>query len=71
MNISADASKSIEGNLSVACLICEEPIVLTEMEKSRLMYGLDIDSKVCDNCKNAILYYRRKFESREDWLWKS
>ena len=59
-------SKAMKINLSVGCLICDEPVELNEMEQSRLNYGLGIDSKICDKCKNAILYYRRKFESAEE-----
>ena len=65
-SISADASKAKNVGLSTACLICDEPVLLTDMEKSRLNYGLGIHSKICDKCKYAILYYRRKFESAED-----
>lgn len=61
-----EISKAMKINLSIACLICDEPVALSEMEQSRLNYGLDIHSKICDRCKNAILYYRRKFESGEE-----
>lgn len=52
--------------LGISCLICGESVELDEMELARLNYGLDIHPKICDKCKYAILYYRRKFESDED-----
>lgn len=52
--------------LSIPCLICGESVELDKIELARLDHGLDIHSKICDSCKNAILYYRRKFESGED-----
>ena len=52
--------------LSIACLICGESVELDEMELAKLNHGLDIQPKICDSCKNTILYYRRKFEGRED-----
>lgn len=45
-------------HLSIACLVCGEPVVLDEQEEMRLDYGLPIHSKICDKCKAAILYMR-------------
>ena len=61
-----EVSKAMQVNISIGCLICDESVELSEMERSRLNHGLDIHSKICDKCKNAILYYRRKFESGEE-----
>ena len=60
-----EISKAMGINLSIACLICDEPVALNEMEQSRLNYGLDIDSKICDKCKKAILHYRKELEEKE------
>lgn len=57
---------TITGKLCISCLICGEPVPLTEMEESRLDYGLPIHSKVCDKCKVAILYMREQMEQREN-----
>ncbi len=46
--------------LSIACLVCGEPVVLDEQEKMRLDHGLPIHSKICDKCKAAILYMREQ-----------
>lgn len=51
---------TITGKLCISCLICGEPVPLTEMEESRLNYGMDIHSKICDKCKAAILYMREQ-----------
>ena len=52
-------------NLSVGCLICDQPVNLNEMERSRLNHGLDIHSKICDKCKKVILHYRKELEEKE------
>ncbi|MBO5711564.1 MAG: hypothetical protein J6R47_01885 [Acholeplasmatales bacterium] len=51
--------------LSISCLICRESVELDEMELARLNHGLDIHSKICDNCKKAILHYRKELEEKE------
>ena len=61
-----ELNKAMKVNVSIACLICDEPVALNEMEQSRLNHGLYIHSKICDKCKNAILYYRRKIENGEE-----
>jgi uncharacterized protein YlaI len=48
--------------LSIACLVCGEPVVLDEQEETRLDYGLPIHSKICDKCKAAILYMRKQIQ---------
>ena len=47
-------------HLSIACLVCGEPVTLDEQEEMRLDYGLPIHSKICDKCKAAILYMREQ-----------
>ena len=47
-------------HLSIACLVCGEPVVLDEQEETRLDYGLPIHSKICDKCKEVILYMRER-----------
>ena len=69
-----EVSKAMRINLSIACLICDEPVALSEMEQSRLNHGLDIHSKVCDKCKKAILHYRKELEEKESEkiaIWKN
>lgn len=46
--------------LGVACIICGETIELTPNEETSLYYGHGIGSKVCDKCKQAVLYIREK-----------
>ena len=46
--------------LSMACLVCGEPVALEEWEEARLDYGLSIHSKICDKCRAAILYMREQ-----------
>lgn len=50
----------------IQCLICDETVELSETENSCLNYGLFINPKICDKCKQAILYARRMMENQED-----
>lgn len=59
MHINLKETKCV---LSKACLICGEGIILTENEKEALYCGYHIDNKVCDKCKQAILYIRKQME---------
>ncbi len=47
-------------HLSIACLVCGEPVPLDEHEEMMLDYRLSIDSKICDKCKAAILHMREQ-----------
>jgi hypothetical protein len=58
--ITANISNQPKMRLCASCLICGEPVPLTEMEESALRYGHHIHSKVCDKCKAAILYMREQ-----------
>lgn len=51
---------------TIQCLICDEAVELSEMENSRLDHGLSINPKICDKCKQAILYARRMMENQGD-----
>lgn len=44
--------------ISKGCIICDEPVVLTELEEAVLQRGHHIDSKVCDKCRQVILSLR-------------
>lgn len=50
------------GQLCIACLICGEPVPLTENEEIRMNYGHPLNSKVCDKCRHAILHIRNQLE---------
>ena len=47
------------------CIICGEPVHLDELEESQLYHGRHISSKVCDECKQAILYIRKQIEENK------
>ena len=49
-------------HLSIACLVCGEPVALEEWEEQRMDYGLPIHSKICDQCKAAILHIREQIQ---------
>ena len=59
-----EVSRAMRGktHLSIACLVCGEPVALEEWEEARFDYGLPIHSKICDKCKAAILYTREQME---------
>ena len=42
------------------CIVCDEPIELTSVEEMYLSYGKNINAKVCDKCKQAIMYVRKQ-----------
>ena len=58
----SDTSKisKLKIRVSKGCIVCGEPVQLTEMEELLLQHGRHIDSKVCENCKKAILYIRNE-----------
>lgn len=62
-----EVSRAMNMNLSIGCLICDEPVLLTEMESSRLNHGLNIHSKICDKCKHAVLLLRNKIEIENEY----
>lgn len=47
-----------EGHLSVACIVCGESVPLSAHEEMSMMHGQSVGSKVCDECKKAILHIR-------------
>ena len=49
-------------HLCMACLFCGEPVRLSEMEEARLNNGMYIHPKVCDKCKEAVLYIRNQLQ---------
>ena len=55
----------MELNISIACLVCDEPVRLEEMEVQRYKHGFHINSKICDKCKKAILHHRKELEEKE------
>lgn len=54
-----------EINIEASCIVCGEGVELTEEEVMSLNYGNCIHSKVCDKCKEAILYMRSELEESE------
>ena len=41
-------------------IICGEAVEFTPNEKMAFRYGHPVDSKVCDECRQAILYVRNQ-----------
>jgi hypothetical protein len=48
--------------LCIDCIICDEPVPLTENEEETLLYGGCVHSKICDKCKKVILRMREQLE---------
>lgn len=44
--------------LAIPCLVCGEPVPITEEEEEMLMNGREIHSKICYKCQVAIRYTR-------------
>lgn len=53
---------SNNGRLGKPCIVCGETAYLTLEEESRVRYGLNIESKICDKCRQAILYMREQMQ---------
>lgn len=51
--------------LATPCIVCGESVKLTPNEEITLRYGHDIHRKICDKCKQAILYIREQVEKSE------
>ena len=49
-----------------ACIICGEPISLTENEYIRIKHGLSIEPGVCNECKEAVLQMRKNMEEKNN-----
>lgn len=49
------------------CIICGESVELTELEEAMLQHGHHIESKVCDECRQAILRIRNQTEKIGKW----
>lgn len=62
IDIKKDNDVDNKYHFSIGCLICNEPVPLTEEEESRMLYGLHIHSKICDKCKQAVLHVRTYME---------
>ena len=58
--VTIDISKQPKTYLCASCLVCGEPVPLTEMEESMVRYGRNIHSKICDKCRAAILHMREQ-----------
>lgn len=56
-------SKDIRVLPSIQCLVCEDPIELTEQEEKYTLSGKTL-YKICPKCKEAILY-ARELKSKE------
>ena len=48
--------------LATNCIVCSESVPLTQLEEEIVCHGMTIGSKVCDKCKQAILYMRERIE---------
>lgn len=44
--------------LAIPCLVCGEPVPISEEEEEMLMNGREIHSKICYKCQVAIRYTR-------------
>ena len=62
--ITVDISKQPKSYLCTSCLICGESVPLTEREELQIRHGMNIHSKICDKCREAILYMRKQMEVR-------
>ena len=59
------ANKGNDGKYwySMPCIVCDESVKLTDDEYKMIQAGYKLRSKVCDNCKQAILHMRKCIEN--------
>ena len=51
---------------TMPCLICNEPIKISEYTDNRLRHEQWVNPKICDKCKQAILKVREVMEKQTD-----
>ena len=61
-----NAAMNIKCHICIPCLVCGEGVPLTEEEESWMLYGQHIHSKICNECRAAILYMRDQLELKEN-----
>ena len=61
-------TKTLNFSLATYCIICGEPVTLTQNERIRLEHGHCIHSKVCDKCRAAVLRIREQIKQEENEL---
>ena len=54
-----------DGGKAMKCLVCDNPIELSEEEKELLSTGHVLDLRLCDECKEAILWAKQKMHEDE------
>lgn len=57
--ITIDTTIVTQTHLCTKCIVCDEPIVLSQWETMKLSQGHGI-YKMCDKCKAAILHMREQ-----------
>lgn len=58
--IKIDTTIVTQSHLCTKCIVCDEPIVLSQWDEMTLRHGGHIHSKMCDKCRAAILYMREQ-----------
>lgn len=44
------------------CLICGESILLTDNEVAQMKYGHPLREKICNRCREAVLFIRKSVQ---------
>ena len=63
--VTVDTSTQLKPRYSIGCVICDEPVELTDNEVMAMQHGHHIHSKVCDKCRQAVLYIRQRIDRLE------
>ena len=53
-------TEPIKFSMCAPCIICEESVELTEAEEIAARYGHFNGCKICDKCKQAVMYVREQ-----------
>lgn len=69
MDIIANMSDEHSYSLCSPCLICEELVELTQEESiSVLRFNRSIPNKVCNKCKQSILYINKNIDKVKELI---
>lgn len=61
-NITVDTLHNKKWSLGTPCIVCGETVPFTEYEEMLVYSGHNIQSKMCDKCKKAVLYIREQLD---------
>ena len=59
-------NNNVQAQLGTPCIVCGKSVPLTENEALLVGRGHCIHSKVCDKCKEAVVYIREQLKEKHN-----